>query len=59
VREPFLRRELPAEAVRSLVERAHREGGGSYKGAARVLGVKGEYKKLLNFLQYHRLQKKD
>lgn len=55
VREPFLRRELSADDVRRVVRRLHHECGGSYKELARRLGIAADYKKLLNFLHFHRL----
>jgi two-component system response regulator AtoC len=55
VQEPFLRRELPRDEARSLVAAAKREGGGTYKGAARLLGVERQYKKFVNFINWHDL----
>jgi DNA-binding NtrC family response regulator len=52
---PFLERRLAREPVRLLVERARHEAG-SYRQMARLFGVEDEYKKLLNFLQYHSIR---
>jgi len=55
VHAPFLARELSKAEVRAFVERAWREGGDSYKGAAKLLGLDGEYKRLMNFVDHHGL----
>jgi DNA-binding NtrC family response regulator len=59
VHKPFLRREISRTAVRHLIEKAKLEGGGSFKGAARILGIEQDHKKLLNFLRYHKLRPTD
>ena len=55
VQEPFLRRELAREEARSLIATAKHQGGGTYKGAARLLGVERQYKKFVNFINWHDL----
>ena len=55
VQEPFLRRELARDDARSLLAAAKRQGGGTWKGAARLLGVEGQYKKFVNFINWHDL----
>ena len=51
VREPFLRRELNQEDVKTLVERGLRETGGSYKKLAELFHVGRQYKKFHAFLK--------
>ena len=53
--KPFLRRELSRDEARAFVRRAYDEAGGSYRAMARLLGIEREYKKLLNFVDFHRL----
>ncbi len=59
VRGPFLSRELSRQPIQALVARALSEGGGSYSGAARLLGVSGEYRKFVDFLRHNRLRPED
>ena len=57
VRRPFLDRALPADVVRQLIERCHREAGRSNREMARLfhLDDEREYKKLTAFLRNHDL----
>jgi len=56
VRGPFLRRELPGEAIQHLVKRAYNEGGYTYRGAARLFRIESDYKRFVNFLRNHKLR---
>ncbi len=57
VHAPFLRRSLPAEAVRHLIERCYREAAGSNRQMARLFRLQDvkQYKRLTAFLRNHGL----
>jgi DNA-binding NtrC family response regulator len=51
----FLRRDVSRDDMRALVRRARSAGGGTYKGAARILGIPDEHPRLHDFVNRHRL----
>ncbi len=59
VADPYLRRRVSRDDAAAFVRRAYASSGASYKGMARLLRVESEYKRLLNFLQYHGLGARD
>ena len=56
VREPYLKRRISRDEARDAVRRLVALGGGTYVGMAKRLGLEAEYKKLVNFLDYHDLR---
>lgn len=59
VREPFLKRDLSAADARAVVRFLYERNGRSYRKMAVALGIEAEYRKLVNFLNYHRLNTAD
>ena len=57
VHAPFLNRALAREDAVAVIERARDQGGGSYRAAARVLGIESDYKRLLNVVDRHGLRR--
>ena len=53
--QPFLRRQVTRAAMRAFIQRAWEDSGRSYRAMAEQLGLASEYKRLLNFLNHHRL----
>lgn len=59
VREPFLKRSLSADDARAVVQFLYERNGHSYKKVATALGLEKDYRKLVNFLNYHKLNVED
>jgi hypothetical protein len=57
--KPFMDRKISRADMMRFLERVYREGGCSYKGMARILGIENEYRKLFNALYHHDLRIKD
>jgi hypothetical protein len=59
VYKPFMERKISRVDMIRFLERIYREGGNSYKGMARILGIENQYRKLFNALYHHDLRIKD
>ncbi len=60
VHAPFLSRDLNRSQVRSLIERACRDNGGSYRDAMSTMGIaSSDYQKFMDFLRHHDLKPRE